>query len=519
MIKLTIIAGLIKKYRTYIVLFFITSFAYFPISYTIAGWDQYYYFWGAKSILQNHTYLVDGNPPQYPMGLSLLIVPFFYLFGISELSAILPCIISGALVVVLLFDFANRMFDLRTALFASIVMMFSYNWWLSTTIRSDVPALLFIMLSIFAMVKYVRSGRRTFIYAFYTFAGFACLLRYTSLLIFPIMISYIVFSKKWFIFKNKDVWLGILLFLVVISPQMIYNHFSFGWALETGYGASVPERVEHVHTPKTSEIFNLMLILLSGFSTPVFPFFVYGIWSLFKEEKWEELSLLISWFAVVFALVTLYICIDIRYFYPALPPILLIAGYGFSDIYDKARNRGNLMKIIVLLIIVLLITPTACFMFDNVRRRSVEGALMKDVFIWVGKNSSPNDVVLCCECWEAPKYYSGRDIYSLTLPRDEIKRLISGNKTFLIVHQAWKDSMWRKENGMSAEAMRHAFDMIEYINKTYELTHVNSFELSYKPLPFSAIIFDVGNKMDFVLLRPLYDDRWDIYTVFPEEIT
>jgi len=222
---------LAKRYKIHVILFLIAIAVRLSTSCSLSDADDYLYFFGAKSILQNHAYLVDGNPSLYPMGYSLLIVPFIYFFGINAQSAMYPCAFLGAFTVVLLYGFVKDLVDTRAALFASLFLIFvTTHLSLSTTIMSDVPALFFILLGIVAAVKYANTERTVFIYLFYFAAGFACLIRYTSGMLFFIVGLYILLSNKihlLHLLKRKEVWIGSLLFLVILSPQLIYNPHSF----------------------------------------------------------------------------------------------------------------------------------------------------------------------------------------------------------------------------------------------------------------------------------------------------
>lgn len=507
---------IIKKYKIHIILFLIASFAYLPISYTLAAWDQYQYFIGAKSILQNHVYLVDGGASQYPMGYSLLIVPFFYFFGINEQSAVIPCAIMGALVVVILYEFVRELIDTRAALFASLFLMVSCHWWLATNIRSDVPAMFFILLSIFAGVKYARTEKKVFVYLFYFAAGFACLIRYTSTLIFIVMLFYILLSKRVYLFKHKEVWIGILPFFVILSPQIIYNQIYFGSIFTTGYSHEGSLNVLKYFSYPLRYTIKYAEFVILGFQTPIFPFFVYGIWDWFKKRNYEDLSLVLPWIAIYFVIFSLsYHWFSSRHLHPMFPAMLILAGNGFSKMCsvlgigtgeskikpDKKRIR----KILVILLVITILTPTILFNVNNIQKREDYGMLQKMTFTWIRENSGDDDIIIAADV-PTYKYHSQREVYSLTLPKSEIKELISThNNTYLAVREGWKFG-----HDVLQEDLQHMLDTVQWLNETYDLIHVKTFEIK-RDLPLtSKVIFTIGKKTG--LLSP-YTDRWDIYQI------
>ena len=517
------LTNVIKKYKIHILLFILACFVYLPMKYIIVGWDSYQYFFGAKSILLNHVYLVDGKPPQYPMGCSLLITPFLYIFGIHDQSAVYPCAILGALTVVVLYAFTKYLTDMRAALFASLFFIFSFHWFMSTTIRSGVPALLFILLGIFSGVKYIDTGKRIFVYFFYIAAGFACLFRYPSLLIFVIMLSYILLSKRYRLFKNKDVWLGMVVFFAVISPQLIYNHTYFGSAFATGYGFSNAPAygASHFAAPKFPSltiIQNIELIIF-GFGTLIFPFFVYGMWDLFKKENHEKLWLIISWIAVPFLIISFYFYYDPRLLYPILPALLITAGHGFSkmctkvgiDLADKKDFNITIKKAFVILIIIALLVPTAFFGFNNIQKRNDKGELMINTSVWIHETTNESDIILS-DTWNilVREYYAQRKIHSLTLPHDELKELMSTeSNVYLVINEEGEQQV---HLGMrNQKSITDTSNTIQWLNETYGLIHLKTFEIDSSNLPWtSRIIYSIGVKTK--LLFP-YKERWDVYLV------
>ncbi|MFZ2071222.1 MAG: glycosyltransferase family 39 protein [Halobacteriota archaeon] len=520
--------NVIKRYKIHILLFLLASFVYLPMKYTIEGWDQYQYFFGAKSILMNHVYLVDNKPPPYPMMCSLLIAPFLYFFGITDQSAVYPCAILGALTVVVLYAFTKYLTNMRAALFASIFFTFSLHWLLSTTIRSDVPALFFILLGIFSGVKYIDTEKRFFIYFFYIAAGFACLFRYPSALIFVIMFLYILLSKNYRVFKNKDVWLGLLVFFVVMSPQLIYNHIYFGSAFTTGYGfSSAPAYgASHFTTPKLPLMLltqNIGLIIF-GFGTAIFPFFVYGMWDLFKKGNHDKRWLIISWIAVPFFIFSFYFYYDGRLLYPVLPALLITAGHGFSRMctkigVDSADNNGSnlaIKKAFVILIVIVLLVTTAFFGFNNIQKRTDKGELMINTSVWIRENTNESDIILS-DTWNilVREYYAQRKIYSLTLSHDELKELIStGKDVYLVINEEVKQLA---QMGLyNQKSITDMSDTIQWLNETFGLIPLKTFEIDSSNQPWtSKIIYSIGTKTK--VLVP-YKERRDVYLVKKGEI-
>ena len=516
---------LAKEYKIHIILFVIAIAVRLSISCSICGGDSDSYFFGAKSILQNHTYLVDGNPPFYPMGYSLLIVPFFYFFGINSQSAIYPCALLGALTAVLLYDFVKDWVDTRAAIFASLFLIFAAtHWYFSTSVWSEAPALFFILLGIVAAVKYANTEKTVFIYLFYFAAGFACLIRYTSGMMFFIIGLYIVLSNKIYLLKHKEVWIGTLIFLVIVSPQLIYNHIYFGSIFTTGYSGVLSEQVfslKYLFTPGENrhqfQIISYLRCLIVGFGSPILPFYLYGMWNLIKERNREELSLIIPWIIVPFIIFSCYLWTSLRLIISVLPALLILSGIGFSKMCDRVGIEAGsdkvkpnetrlsdfkttkIKKALIILLVVILLIPTAVVSFNIVQQSEARAECTKETFVWIREHSGEDDIILS-DRQLSYEFYSQRKVYSLRTSYNELERLISThNDTYLVIHESQR----------SQNYSWYMFDTERWLNETYGLIHLKAFETNLSSI--SKILHDIKVKCGINPSPAI--DCWDVYLI------
>jgi len=516
---MTSMMDLAKGYKIHIILFVTAVVIYLSTSCSLHDWDDYQYFFGAKSILQNYTYLVDGNPSQYPMGYSLLIVPFFCFLGINAQSAVYPCAILGAFTVVLLYEFVKDLFDTRGALFASLFLIFGI-WSYSTVIMSEVPALFFFLLGIFAVVKYANTEKAVFIYLFYFAAGFACLIRYTSGLMFVIMGLYIILSNKLYLLKRKEVWIGTFIFLLILSPQLIYNHIHFGSIFRTGYGGLlISETVERmVCNHRLHNTIRYIQYLVFGFGSPLLPFYLYGMWDLIKRRNREILSLIIPW--ITLPLLFFSYCYYPRYINSVLPALLILSGLGFSKMCDKLviEAKNNRVKpdkspfiqfktikiVLIILLVVILLVPTAMNSFNNIQEREARIECQKETFTWIRKNCGDGDIILS-HPEPSYEYYSHRKVHSLRTSHNELKNLISTHNTsYLVINNVWRN-----------RAVYAVYsDTEQWLKETYGLTHLKTFECKPKYPLISQLKHDFKRKAGISAFPPTpVTDRWDIYLI------
>jgi 4-amino-4-deoxy-L-arabinose transferase-like glycosyltransferase len=259
---------------------------------------------------------------------------------------------------------------------------------------SDVPALFFILLGIVTAVKYANIEKTVFIYLFYFAAGFACLIRYASALMFVIIGLYLILSNKIHLLKRKEVWIGTLLFLVIVSPQLIYNHIYFGSPFTTGYSqySQTHEQMFSLAYIFTSwdrrppfQIISYIKYLILGCGSPILLFYIYGMWDLIKTRNREELSLIIPWIVVPFVIFSCYYWNELRFIISVLPALLILSGLGFSKMCDRLgikaennkikQNKTRLSNfktikiVLIILLVVILLVPTAMYSINSIQQR------------------------------------------------------------------------------------------------------------------------------------------------------
>jgi len=431
-----------RKHLTQIVFFLFSIVVYLSIPYTLGFRDDYNYFIGAVNIYENQTYSLDeGRPAKYPMGYPLLMVPFFYAFGPEVQAGVLPCALLGALAVVLMFEFTKFLFDKRTAVFASLLFMFSAHWNYSNAVMSDVPALFFSVLGIFAAVRYTKTKKPQLAFLFYAAVALASLMRYSSLLVFPIVGLYLLLSRNMGLLKKKEIWLGLLLALLIVTPQLLYNYHHFGSPFSTGYDRQKTFRfVRHVYSFDVASTVHYFIKYLKysvfGYSKAASPFFLLGLLFMTKNRRWREFLLFVPWISIPllsFSIAAANIDYRDRYVMLIFPVFIMIAGYGFAKISTLSFIKNRIAKtIFVAFLIVVILVPVTSFRYDRIRRKETGQAVNKKALFWINENSSPDDVVFC-STGIVDRYYLERTYFPLYTPRRALEREISKPNDIYVV--------------------------------------------------------------------------------------
>lgn len=503
-----------KKYAFHLVLFVIALWIFLSVEYTLSDTDDYYYLFGAISLLKNHVYLVYGHPPTYPLGYPLLIVPFLWIFGVSVQSAVLPCAVLGALTVVLLFEFVKERSNTHAALFAAAFMLFSSHWAMSSVLMSDVPALFFMLLSIYAFVKYLETEKPMFIYLFYPALGVACLIKYVSFMVVIILGLHMILSGKMHFLRKKELWFGLPIFLLVLLPQLIYNSIYFKSPFQTGYSALHQQSYEGLklfsfkyfytagYRRPAFQIITYLKYLIAGFGTPILPFCLYGLWSWMRKKQFKKVSLILVWIAVPVVIMSFYFGPLMRYINLSSPALFLLAGQGFSALLDvPILKNKTIRKAMVYCLALALLLPTAVFWHDIIQKRATNRRCQQQTFAWIGQNSDPQDVIISFK-ESSYEYHSGRQVYSFDSSIDELEQVVSlPGRSFFVVHETWRTQHFIE--GLA--------DAEEWLRQTHGLTHLKRFECKPEISWVSKIVHRVSDRMGVPSLPLL--NVWNVYLI------
>src|SRR5947207_3916256 len=160
-----------------------------------------------------------------PMPYYWLVAASYKLFGVSEWTARLPSALAGAGCVVLVFLFARRFFGLWPALWSSLILVSSLEFYLfSRIVIFDMTLTFFMTLSLFcffaALHEEDRWRRRSiFFFMYFGFAA-ATLVKGPIGVVLPgfVALAYLIIARKLSWLRRLDLPLGIVLFFAIVAP-------------------------------------------------------------------------------------------------------------------------------------------------------------------------------------------------------------------------------------------------------------------------------------------------------------
>ena len=352
-----------------------------------------------KGIVRNFIYPVDINffkklpvpefvhPPGYP----LIIAGFFKLFGISDLSALLPSYLSYFILVILIFLFARRHLGVRTATVAAVILIFSKEILnMSMVALSEMVYALFFFLFFTLFVK-ASSLKAIFIAGI--LLGMSHLIREN---IYPFVIPLFIYL---YFYPDFPRWKKMFFFLIgifmPIIPNMIRSFsltgspfFSYGKFALMAFSEKYPWLNIYRDTENLSlfeflsaEAAQLYLKYLTNVvstfeqfmsvSNPyVLAFFVIEMFHWKMSQEWKRVKLLFLFLLVSQIFFISLFTFTHRFFVPFLPMMILFASQGFSRISEELipEVRVHWKKVVflstILLFFIFFMVPTTYTIFQ-----------------------------------------------------------------------------------------------------------------------------------------------------------
>lgn len=325
------------------------------------------------------------HPPGYP----LIIAGFFKLFGVSDSVALLPSHLSYFILVFLVFYFVKKYVNVKTAVAATIILIFNKEILdYSCIAMSESVYLLFFF---FFIILIIGANSLKAVFFAGVILGCSHLIREN---IYPVFIPSLFFL---YLYPNISRWkkMGTFIFgfLMPISVMIIMNYlttgepfFSYGKYVLMAYSDKYPglNIYRDIQNPSLIEFIlrnpsqfllkyldNLIKALeqIMRFSNPyLLAFFIMEMfnWKISPDQKkLKILLLLLLIFQILF--ISLFTIIH-RYFIPFLPVMILFAAQCFLRVSDnvisisKERFHKGVRLFMVFVFLIFFILPTSYFL-------------------------------------------------------------------------------------------------------------------------------------------------------------
>jgi len=343
----------------------------------------------------------------------------FKVFGFTEFAGRLPVAICGFIGICAILLLGWRRFDWQTGLLAAVVLALSPEYFVSARfLVTDMLLTCFLTLALVSFYLASTSENKRGYLLFYVFIALATMSKGIIGFLLPALIigSYVLLTRQWRILLEMKLWLGVLVFAVIVFPWFIleqrrYPEFLHFFIVQQHFQRFASAHAEHGRSP----LF-FVPVLLVGF----FPWVMFLPSAAQRDLKlvgWfgklaklaeanpsqpqpaparlkaalrainhqsSSLIFLWLWFGIIFAFFSVSHGKLVSYILPAFPPIALLAAQVWTQYWGKSEDKslargvgwGTLLAGLVMALValvVLLYLPSHLRREGRVQFEAVQG--------------------------------------------------------------------------------------------------------------------------------------------------
>lgn len=344
--------------------------------------DEVMYSVYAKSILTNQwaipkLFLEFGASIFYFL-VSIVNILFGENMGILRIISI----ISGTLCVCVIYLLGKSLFDRRVGVISAFFLCFcNYHIIYSRILMIDSLSLLFVFSTIYLFWKGFCEGKDKYLYFAGFMLGFGTLIKFSSLVLFPLIIFFILWTKKNIkaLFDRRIILLFTVAFLTIL-PYLFYLYIMdvnpFYFNLVTRFEMGEPSKIlmESTLFSYVSRMFGEYLVVLTNGDymiswSPIFKlsaillFVITMLYHFYRSIRMRENSSFLLIYFIVMCLLILFFSSKHRYYLLYIIPcyfILLSSLIIDSVDHIKFGDRKRYLTLIIVFIFAL----TAVFGFS-----------------------------------------------------------------------------------------------------------------------------------------------------------
>ncbi len=382
-----------------------------------------------------------------------LIGALIFRLGIGEIGMRFLEVLCSMGIIVVSYFIIESMFNKKLALLTSVALSLSWILLFFTgRILSDIPSAFFVLLSLLLFWKgYILKQGNKFIYLFGLFFALAVLIRMQSLMFIPPFLIYIFVKERLKVFKNKQLWIALGIFLLLLMPHLIMYSSHYGNPLTDlashylGIGTTsspLAEGNERTFSMATFNYFTnlpymMSLIMFISLIIGAIYFFTdlfIGLDKILKNEELQNKLFILFWILSLFFIMG-YIgavsYVEQRYITAGLPFLFLIAVSPILLVGEMMIKKFNpnrkLAMFVIFMILISLMIPNILLANSLLEQQGKSYLQVKQVGELIKADSYPGDIVISTSLPQIT-YYSERSTYPFDVRHDGMHK---GDKELL----------------------------------------------------------------------------------------
>jgi 4-amino-4-deoxy-L-arabinose transferase-like glycosyltransferase len=377
------VKGGLDKWR---LLFLAFALAYavlllFELAAPAIQWDEITHLNGGSFLLRGEFQTYISLSAFYPPMFDSITMIFFKVLGVSVFSGRLVAVVFSLLTLGLVFEFARRLYNAKTALLASALLAVMPGYvWLSRMAMIETMLVFFFTLAVFCFYLWLKNHQNLMLVFAGVALGLGFLTKYQMIIAGVIMVaSLLLLARDRFKFRLSKLTILILTVILVAVPWLIiaYQTYASNMLSEWFYALQVGNPEKSLYSTRFDAQFGFPVsYTFFYFIEMVYPYSdvhpislllyvvsILGLGLLAWRRKMEDKYLLI-WFAVVLVFFTLIPNKQWRYVLPLFPVLAIACASLIFSSFGRARktlsgqvsvNRKRAVKVAAALFTAFLI--------------------------------------------------------------------------------------------------------------------------------------------------------------------
>lgn len=455
-----IIKWLKRDYNFYIVGILIFAFIlrlyYFSMTLNQPlWWDEAEYMNMARAWAFNLDYEFI---PVRPILFSLITALFFKIASGEFLPRLFVLALSMASVIGMYY-LGKEVYNKKVGLLASFFMaIFHLNLFHTGRLLVDLPSLTFYTFSVFFFYSYFKTKSNKMLYLGAAMVAIGTLFRLTTTALLFAVAIYFFITERFHFLKKKELWISALIFILILSPYLIWGYIQFNGFVITQAGAW--------NAPQGNYLSNGLGILKSYLSLfpsllswPLLITFILGLFLMYelvlgldvliRGEDFRLNKYLYLLLIFLIPLITISFSVggghyEDRYIINSFPAVFIISSAFVLKAYSLIKGKGKYLAILLLILFLGTVTYLQLQHADNLIKLKKDSYLeIKQSGIWLKENSNLTDITFASS-YPMTKYYSERETRTFPSSAEELDALLEDNKNlkYFMVSAIQKSPDW-----------------------------------------------------------------------------
>jgi len=371
-----------------------------------------------------------------------LIIALFYRMGNPEFLARIFLFLLSIVSIFGMYLFGKEIYNKKIGLIASFLMSVFYLHLFHTfRLLVDLPSLTFFTFAAFFFYKYFKTNSHKALYFGAIIIAIGTLFRITTAIFLFAIAIYVLITERLGCIKKKEYWIAGLIFILILSPYVIWGYFQFNGFVIAQAGAW--------NAPKGNYFFNGMnnfksylSIFPNMLSWPLLIFFILGLISIYKlflgfdlvikgkDNRLKRDLLLLLLFLIPIIAISFSIgggYFEDRYMFNSMPAIFIISGAFMLKAYNFIKQKRKFLAILFLILLLGSIMFLQLQHADSLIKTKKDSYFqVKQAGLWLRENTEASDII-ATKSQPQIQYYSERKVVGLLETKEEFEEKLTSN--------------------------------------------------------------------------------------------